>query len=59
MIAYSMVQEIKTTNMSSTLQRNGFEKVAEDKEQIVKFVQSMNGNEHVIFLWENEETRIK
>jgi hypothetical protein len=54
-----MVQEIKTTNMSSTLQRNGFEKVAEDKEQIVKFVQSMNGNEHVIFLWENEETRIK
>jgi hypothetical protein len=31
--------------------------VAENKKHIVKFVQSMSSSEHVIFLWENEETK--
>src|SRR5919106_2893375 len=57
MIAYPMDQEIKTTNVSLIFQRNGFEKVTENKEQIVKFVQGMNGSEHVIFLWEDEESK--
>ena len=52
-----MKQEMKMTNMSLILKRNGFEKVAESKEHLVKFVQSMIGSEHVIFLWENEETK--
>jgi hypothetical protein len=52
-----MKQEVEMTNMSLILKRNGFEKVAENKKHIVKFVQSMNGSEHVIFLWENEETK--
>jgi hypothetical protein len=52
-----MKQEIEMTNVSLILKRNGFEKVAESKDYIVKFVQSMTGSEHVIFLWENEETK--
>jgi hypothetical protein len=52
-----MKQEIEMTNVSLILKRNGFEKVAENKDHIVKFVQSMTGSEHVIFLWENEETK--
>ena len=52
-----MKQETKMTDLSLILKRNGFEKVAENKEHIVKFVQSMTGSEHVIFLWENEETK--
>jgi hypothetical protein len=54
-----MKQEIEMTNLSLILKRNGFEKVAENKEHIVNFVQSMNGSEHVIFLWENEEIKNK
>ena len=53
----SMNQEMEMTNMSLILKRNGFEKVAESKDHIVKFVQSMTGSEHVIFLWENKETK--
>jgi len=53
----SMNQEMEMTNVSLILKRNGFEKVAESKDHIVKFVQSMTGSEHVIFLWENEETK--
>jgi len=52
-----MNQEIEMPNMSLILKRNGFEKVAESKKHIAKFVQSMTGSEHVIFLWENEETK--
>ncbi len=53
----SMNQEMEMTDVSLILKRNGFEKVAESKDHIVKFVQSMTGSEHVIFLWENEETK--
>jgi hypothetical protein len=52
-----MKQETKMTDLSLILKRNGFEKVAESKDHMVKFVQSMSGSEHVIFLWENEETK--
>lgn len=57
MIAYNMNREIQMTNMSSILETNGFDKIVEDREQIVKFVQGMNGSEHVIFLWESEENK--
>jgi hypothetical protein len=52
-----MNQEMEMTDVSLILKRNGFEKVAENKDHIVKFVQCMTGSEHVIFLWENEETK--
>jgi hypothetical protein len=52
-----MKQEIKMTNMSLILKKNGFEKVTEDKEYVVRFVQNMSGSEHVIFLWEDEESK--
>ena len=53
----TMKQEIEMTDLSLILKRNGFERVAESKANIVKFVQCMSGSEHVIFLWENEETK--
>lgn len=52
-----MKQEVKTTDLSLILKRNRFEKVAESKAHIINFVQSMSGSEHVIFLWDNEETK--
>jgi hypothetical protein len=52
-----MSQELERTNMSLILKRNGYEKVAGDKEQVIEFVQSMTGTEHVIFLWEDEKSK--
>lgn len=57
MISYSMSQELERTNMSLILKGNGYEKVAGDKEQVIEFVQSMTGSEHVIFLWEDEKSK--
>jgi len=39
------------------IEQNGFGKISDNIEAIVKFVQSMKGGEHVIFLWNNEENK--
>jgi hypothetical protein len=51
------LNEIKTTNMSAILEQNEFGKISDNREQIVKFVQNMKGSEHVIFLWQYEESK--
>ncbi len=52
-----MSNKIETTNISAIIEQNGFGKIADNIEAIVKFVQSMKGGEHVIFLWNNEENK--
>ncbi len=52
-----MKNKIETTNISAIIEQNGFGKIADNIEAIVKFVQSMKGGEHVIFLWNNEENK--
>ena len=58
MISFGMSNQIKTTtNIPAILEQNGFEKISDNIEEILKFVQNMKGGEHVIFLWENEESK--
>lgn len=58
MISYGMSNQIKmTTNTTKILEQNGFEKVSSTMQDIVEFVQNMEGGEHIIFLWENEENK--
>lgn len=52
-----MSTKIETTNISAMIEQNGFGKISDNIEAIVKFVQSMKGGEHVIFLWNNEENK--
>ncbi|HEU4482521.1 MAG TPA: hypothetical protein VFR65_05665 [Nitrososphaeraceae archaeon] len=52
-----MSNKIETTNISAMIEQNGFGKISDNIEAIVKFVQSMKGGEHVIFLWNNEENK--
>ncbi|MDX1371812.1 MAG: hypothetical protein R3321_05045 [Nitrososphaeraceae archaeon] len=52
-----MSNQIKTMNIFAILEQNGFAKISEKIEEIVKFVQNMEGGEHVIFLWESEESK--
>lgn len=52
-----MSNKIETTNISAIIEQNGFGKISDNIEAIVKFVQSMKGGEHVIFLWNNEENK--
>lgn len=52
-----MKNKIETTNISAMIEQNGFGKISDNIEAIVKFVQSMKGGEHVIFLWNNEENK--
>ena len=52
-----MKNKIETTNISAIIEQNGFGKISDNIEAIVKFVQSMKGGEHVIFLWNNEENK--
>ena len=52
-----MSNQIKTIRISAILEQNGFAKISEKMEEIVKFVQNMEGGEHVIFLWESEENK--
>jgi len=57
MISFGMSNQIKTIKISAILEQNGFAKISEKMEEIVKFVQNMEGGEHVIFLWESEESK--
>ena len=57
MISFGMSNQIKTMNIFAILEQNGFAKISEKMEEIVKFVQNMEGGEHVIFLWESEESK--
>ncbi|NOJ30224.1 MAG: hypothetical protein DA328_08675 [Nitrososphaeraceae archaeon] len=58
MISFSMSNQIKTTtNIAVILEQNGFEKISGNLDEIVKFVQKMKGSEHILFLWENEESK--
>lgn len=58
MISFDMSNQIKTTtNIAVILEQNGFEKISCNLDEIIKFVQNMKGSEHVLFLWENEESK--
>jgi hypothetical protein len=52
-----MSNQIKTSNINAILEQNEFGKISDNIEEIVEFVQNMKGGQHVIFLWENEESK--
>jgi len=52
-----MNNQIQTKNIFAILEKNGFEKISDKIGEIVNFVQSMEGGEHMVFLWENEESK--
>ncbi len=43
--------------ISKILDENKFELITDKKEEIVEFVHKVNGSEHLLFLWKNQESK--